>query len=480
MEVAIKVKGVTRRWVINLIVILACVVTVLVITLSAVISNYYNDRVADYLNSVAVSFDRLSVTDSAGFAAEARLMAEQFPMKNSVEVQIIDGSGTIILSTSGFYTDEKPGEDYEQALRSSSNTANTVTVNDHNERVMSSCYILTDYNSNKVGAVRCLASMERIDRQVLIITSSVAFVGLMIILLEAFSGVFFIKSIVKPVREVSTIARKIATGDLKARIDVRDNNEVGELCDTINYMAGELEEAERLKNEFISSVSHELRTPLTAIKGWGETIQSAGPSDKELVDRGVGVIISETERLSGLVEELLDFSRMQSGRMSYRMERTDLFAELSEAVYMYQHAAAKNGITLNYAEPMVTPTVIGDAGRLKQVFINVIDNAIKYSNSGDTVTVSAEVFVSTARITVADTGIGIPDKDIEHVTEKFYKANTTVRGSGIGLAVVSEIVHFHGGELEITSEENVGTTVMITLPIETQLPHDTVAADSIS
>lgn len=470
MDVAIKVKGVTRRWIVNFIILFACVVMVLVVTLGIGVSDYYYNRVDDYIESVATSFDKLSAADAVTFNDQARMMAEQFPLRDNVEVQIIDSTGKIIVSTSGFdISGQKPDKDYDNALKSTSNTASAVYENDHGERVMACCYVLTDYSSNRLGAVRCLASMDGVDRQIFILICGIVLVGAAIIVLEAVSGVIFIRSILRPVGEVSTIARKIASGDLKARIDVHDgNDEMGQLCDAINYMAGELEESERLKNEFISSVSHELRTPLTAIKGWGETIKSAAPADKELLDKGVGVIISETERLSGLVEELLDFSRIQSGHMSYKVERVDIFAELSEAVYMYASQAAHSGIELKYTEPYAAPIVAGDSGRLKQVFINIIDNAVKYSEAGGTVRVLTEVTDGQATITVADNGIGIPDKDLAYVKDKFYKANQTVRGSGIGLAVVDEIVRHHKGKFDIFSTEGEGTTVVITLPTEVQ------------
>ena len=134
-------------------------------------------------------------------------------------------------------------------------------------------------------------------------------------------------------REINSTAKRIAQGDFDARIQKKHNDEIGELCDTINEMAVELGNSQQMKNDFISSVSHELRTPLTAIKGWAETMQS-GEIDRGTFDKGMGVIIRESERLSGIVEELLDFSRMQSGRMTLMMDRIDILAELGEALYV--------------------------------------------------------------------------------------------------------------------------------------------------
>ena len=282
------------------------------------------------------------------------------------------------------------------------------------------------------------------------------------------SGLFFVKSIVRPVRAASKTARRIASGDFKTRIERVSNDELGELCQSINFMADELENTEKMKNEFISSVSHELRTPLTAIKGWAETLLDTDNYDAATLKKGMRVISAETERLSGMVEELLDFSRIQNGRFSLVFQKMDLLAELGEAVLMYTEKARREDIQIIYNEPEMLPIIYGDKNRLRQVFINVIDNAIKYSDPGDTVKIDAFRQGDNIVITVADTGCGISPEDLPKIKTKFFKANQTRRGSGIGLAVASEIIQMHNGAIDIESTLNVGTTVLIHLPIQRQ------------
>ena len=262
-------------------------------------------------------------------------------------------------------------------------------------------------------------------------------------------------------------------GDFNSRIEIKKNDEIGELCDTINYMASELSEAENLKNDFISSVSHELRTPLTAIKGWGETAKMSLGTDEALVKRGLDVVLSEADRLSGLVEELLDFSRMETGRLSVVSQPLNISELLGESVDMYIELARKQGIELIFTRPAEDITVLGDPNRLKQVFINIIDNAVKYTENGGQVLVDQTAEEGCVRITVKDTGVGIPAQDIDRVKEKFYKANKTVRGSGIGLAVADEIIKQHKGLLFIESTEGAGTTVTIVLPLYEPEPQKT-------
>ena len=258
---------------------------------------------------------------------------------------------------------------------------------------------------------------------------------------------------------------QIAGGDFDARIDNKYKDEMGDLCDIINYMADELSQSENMKNEFISSVSHELRTPLTAIRGWGETLADDVNCDKNMRKKGLKVIISETERLSSIVEDLLDFSKIQSGRFSIKQEKMDILAELEEALLTFSERAQRENITLEYNEPVLLSPVLGDRNRIRQVFVNVLDNAIKYSEPDTTVKINAFEEYGFVSISVEDQGCGIAAEDLPKIKKKFYKANHSRRGSGIGLAVVDEIVSMLGGSLDIKSELGVGTCVTVSFPI---------------
>ena len=476
MDISIKVRGATRNWVLNVLLLLTAIILALVIIIIASVHNNYYDSVSSYINSIAGSFDRLAVCDSSVYYEEARSLSTQFTLKNQVEVQILDTAGTVIVSTSGFLPpeDEKM-PDYEKAVAHGI-SGEWTGYNSGDEHVMASTYILADYGNGSNGAVRCVVSLQRLDRHILFINLIIISFAVILVLVAAFSGIFFVRSIIKPISEISNVARKIALGDFKARLKIQEpNSEIGELCDTINYMASELESTDKMKNEFISSVSHELRTPLTAIRGWGETISDSNV-DRELAMKGVSVILNETTRLSGLVEELLDFSRIQTGKMSYKNEKIDIIAEVGEAVYAYQQIASKNDIQLLYNEPESVSAVMGDPDRLEQVFINVIDNAIKYTSSGGTITVDVEEVEGCVRIGIADTGAGIPADKIDRIKEKFFKANNTVRGSGIGLAVADEIIKHHNGLLLIDSTEGVGTTVTVVLPTVKKVQTESISS----
>ena len=464
-------KGITRRWLVNSMGVIIAALAVFWIAFALIIHNYYYNNITQYLRSVTKinNSSLLGALEQNGtdYTTISKQFVDGFLDKDKMEMLVLDRSGRVLFSSSDFgESGADVPQDFIRARASSGNIGVWSGLNRQTgEKVMAVTGILRDPASHQIlGATRYVVSLSKADGQIAMFVLFSGIVGLGILLFVVLSGSYFINSIVIPVREVSAIARRIASGDFNARIEKKYDDEIGELCDTINYMAGELATTDRMKNDFISSVSHELRTPLTAIRGWGETILSSGPSDREMFRKGMGVIIEETGRLSSMVEELLDFSRMQNGRFRLVMDKIDVLAELGEAVLMFSDRAHREGLTFIYNEPESLPPVMGDKSRLRQVFVNILDNAFKYSDPGGIVAVSTVNNQSHIKIIVSDTGCGIPKADLPRVKVKFFKGNSTRRGSGIGLAVADEIICLHGGTLEIASEEGKGTTVTIILP----------------
>lgn len=465
--------GITKRWFLNI----ASVVVLILLTVSFALllsmrSYYYsvaNLALDSYsAQELSASFSLYGDAATDGFRTAGRNFVENFPDKDSMAVWIIDSSGNVILSSSGF---EIKGRvtmpDYEEAMNGTNNAKWRGNL-PSGEKIIAKTCVYNYPDGTHAGAVRFMISLEQIESQLVRLTVTVSIVAIALFALLMISGSIFIRSIVNPVKTVGETAKKIAGGDLEARIDHYPyNDEIGELCTTINDMATKLSVTDKMKNDFISTVSHELRTPLTAIKGWGETLLQIGDTDPAMTQRGMSVIISEATRLNEMVEELLDFSRMSSGRMTLNFEKIDVLAELDEVLFSFRERTVKEGVEIIYNVPHVPAPARADASRLKQVFINILDNALKYSKSGGKIIVIADMpNPATLVVTFSDTGIGISPEDLPHVKEKFYKVDSTIRGSGIGLAVVDEIIRLHKGELEISSVLNEGTTVKITLPLE--------------
>ncbi len=478
MDFEIRFKSISSKWYLRVLLPITVVIIAAGIFASTFVRSYYISQVQNTAEEYASGFLVLAGTDSEFFYSSAKEYCEQFEYKDKVEVMVIDNTGHIIVSTSGFTRDGLKMPDYFAAMSGSSGTATWAGKSSAGESVLAGTTVLRDYGSGSNGAVRYVVSMKYCYNH---IRNIIFFISLLCLSVIAFcftAGMFFINSIIRPVRAVSVAARKIAAGDYKEQLPIGRSDEIGELCDSINYMEAELKNSEKLKNDFISSVSHELRTPLTAIRGWAETAKMSVGNDDELVERGLDVVLSESGRLAELVEDLLDFSRMQVGRFNFNMQPMSVCDVLSQAVDMYIELAAKQEIEVIFNKPKEDAIVNADKNRIKQVFVNIIDNAVKYTGEKGQVLIQQLMDDGCVRIVVKDTGVGIPAADLDHVKEKFYKANKEVRGSGIGLAVADEIIKEHKGLLFIESTEGLGTTVTVVLPVV--INEEPPQADAIS
>ena len=467
--------GITRRWLRG-----SLLITVLLVLLAELMFFYNYSR--SYYNSVQQTMYRrfssvsgqlkVYTGDTVRSAAAARSLAlrrmvEQFGDKDKYEFMLLDSYGGVIASSSG--TDAEGivnNRDFELAQDSSDGLGVAVYRTESGELVMAGCY-LVPYASEDVAALRFVTSMTLVERQLKNALLASLVVVAAILIFSVMSGLYFVRSIVVPLGQVERTAASIARGELDVRLPVNGDarDEVDRLRGTINQMAEGLEETERMKNEFISSVSHELRTPLTSIRGWVETLCNLDDPTDQNYRKGLEIINNETGRLYNMVEELLDFSRLQNGRLRMECRPLDLVAELTDVVLFCEARIQREGLILSYTEPEEMIPVYADPDRLRQVFINILDNAIKYSAPGGRITVKLWAGEYKAFVEVLDQGRGIPPEDLENVKTKFYKGSNSVRGSGIGLALVDSIMTALDGTLDIKSTLGRGTVVTLGLPL---------------
>ncbi len=320
------------------------------------------------------------------------------------------------------------------------------------------------YQGSSIGIIRFISSLKETNSIIAEITRFLIWMGLLVVFIAGIISIFLANSIVKPLKQITDVAEKLADGQFKTRSEVKVNDEIGRLSQTLNYMADEILRKEQLKNDFISNVSHELRTPLTSIKGWAVTLKSV--QDKDLLEDGLDIIEKESDRLSLMVEELLDFSRFTSGRISLEKEEFDIRSTLEMISKQLSPRAKNSGIEFvtNIDESLKTLT--GDENRIKQVFINILDNAIKFTDEGGRVQFNGLRIENDLIVEITDTGAGISEADLPYVTEKFYKGKNSKSHSGIGLSISDEIIKLHGGSMTIESEEGRGTRVVVKLPLE--------------
>ena len=465
-----KVKGIRKRWMLNSISAVLLIVLFAVAAFSAALTSYFYSTMSIGLNSRITSalpyFS--SVKSRSEYYQSASNYVQNFTEKNRLELQIINPSGSIYESTndltiSGSYpnTPDVTGAIEERKQSSWSGTA-PVT----GERIMSVSAPIVSRNGTLIGVIRMVTSLSRADIQVVKIVAAALAVGATIVLLVYFSNLYFVRSIVEPVTAVTDTAKRIAAGSYGIQMEKKYDDEVGDLIDAVNDMSMKIKQSEKMKSEFISSVSHELRTPLTAINGWAETIMNGEVRDASDVKKGMGIIVSEARRLTNMVEELLEFSRIEDGRFTLSVEPMDIKAELEDAVYTYTEFFRREGITLTHTDcEEEFPPIPGDPERMRQVFCNLLDNAAKHGGSGKRIDTAIRREGDAAVITIRDYGPGIPEEELPHVKYKFYKGSSKARGSGIGLAVCEEIVTRHNGRLDIGNAEGGGCIVTIRLPI---------------
>ena len=463
--------GITRRWLRG-----SLLITVLLVLLAEAMFLYSYTR--SYYNSVQQTMYRrfssvsgqlkMYTGDTAQSTAATRSVAlrrmvEQFADKDKYEFMLLDSYGGVIASSSGTNAEGiVTNNDFELAQDASDGLGVAVYRTQSGELVMAGCY-LVPYAAEDVAAMRLVTSLALIEAQIKnAILASLVIVAV-ILAFTVMSGLYFIRSIVVPLGQVERTAAGIARGELDVRLPVTD--EVDRLRGTINQMAEGLEETEKMKNEFISSVSHELRTPLTSIRGWVETLRTLDDPTDENYRKGLEIINNETGRLYNMVEELLDFSRLQNGRIRMDCRPLDLVAELTDAVLFCEARIQREGLVLSYSEPEEMIPVYADPDRLRQVFINILDNAIKYSAPGGRITVKLWAGEYKAFVEILDQGRGIPPEDLENVKTKFYKGSNSVRGSGIGLALVDSIMTALDGTMDIKSTLGQGTVVTLGLPL---------------
>ena len=404
---------------------------------------------------------------AANRSVALRRMVEQFADKDKYEFMLLDGYGGVIASSSGTGADGiVVQDDFNKAQDAPDGVGVAIYRTASGETVMAVCS-LVPYAAEDVAAMRLVTSLTLVQAQL----KSVFIVSLIVVAailgFTVASGLYFVRGIVVPLGQVERIAASIARGELDVRLPVTgdERDEVDRLRGTINQMAEGLEETEKMKNEFISSVSHELRTPLTSIRGWVETLRTLDDPTDENYRKGLEIINNETARLYNMVEELLDFSRLQNGRLKMECRPLDLVAELTDAVLFCEARIQREGLLLAYSEPEEMIPVYADPDRLRQVFINILDNAIKYSAPGGRITVKIWQGEYKAFIEIIDQGRGIPPEDLENVKTKFYKGSNAVRGSGIGLALVDSIMTALDGTMDIKSTLGRGTVVTLGLPL---------------
>ncbi len=388
----------------------------------------------------------------------------------SIMVRVLDVHGKIIYSTASFSKISVSDDSVQDPLKGCPWAGTVVNVHMQSIRLYST--MLTD-KQHVVGVVQVAQSLAKLDASLQNILIGLLIVTPFVLLLSAFGSYWLAGRAFIPIHRLALTAREIGAKDLSQRVPVpQPKDEVQELSVIFNQMIGRLEQAFAQQRRFVADASHELRTPVAVIRSMTELAVSQ-PSDAEDNLLVLHEVNAESERLARLISDRFALARADEGQIKLDSEpvRLDLLA--ADVVSSLELLADERNITLQ-AGDLTVATVLGDAARLIQIIMSLVDNALTYTNTGGNVTLSVKASTSDAYLIVRDTGIGIAKNDIEHIFERFYRADPArskaVGGSGLGLSIVDWLVHAHNGTVSVESEFGKGSTFTVTLPLVPQTP----------
>ena len=462
--------SIRNRWLINTVSVFCVLGLLCVILIGATVGVYYYSSMRSDLRARAGQASQFFTSyigqNYEDYYQSCVTYAKTFDMRNSLELQFINAEGVLVASSYGDWAGTSPRtSEIAEAMDSGAIRTFTGINPDTGERIIAvSCPMIYN-NGQVVGVLRYVTSTRLVDLQILQVAMMALGAFLVMLAIFLLTSGYFIRSIVTPVQEITEKAKRIANGSYGTQIRKKYNDEIGTLADTINEMSVKINQNEKMQAEFISSLSHELRTPLTAINGWSETLLDGDELDDE-ARRGVRIISREAKRLTEMVVDLLDFTRLQDGRMTLNVELSDIGADFEDTVYMYSARLGQEGIQLVYqGEDVEIPEIPCDHKRMRQVFLNILDNAAKHGGDGGKIVAERACDEEFVTFRIRDFGPGIPEEELPLVKKKFYKGSSKARGTGIGLAVSDEIVQLHGGTLELENAPGGGTMVTVRLPM---------------
>ena len=467
----LKVTGLRRRWLINTLCVVLPLAIVCVLAVTASFAAYYYSGMESdlrYRARTTTDFfaENMNVDYNAYYQSCVKY-AQTYEDRNSIELQFINAQGRLVASSYGPWAGDAPStSEIREAM--DTRTLRAFVGKDENtgEHIMAVSSPMVYSNGEVIGVLRFVTGTRVMHMQIAFIAMiALAFFTIFVLIIVLLTN-YYIHTVLVPVTDITEKAQRIATGSYGIQITAKYNDEIGILADTINEMSNKISQNEKVQTDFISSLSHELRTPLTAITGWTETLLSGENVDSE-TRRGMDIILRESKRLTEMVLGLLEFSRIEGDRMTLNMEVADIRAEFEDTVFMYGSRLRQQGITLNYIEnDQDIPEISCDTKRLRQVFLNILDNAAKHGGEGRTIDASITSTGKEVIIAIRDYGPGIPEDELPLVKKKFYKGSSKARGTGIGLAVCDEIVTMHNGSLDLANADGGGTRVFISLPVE--------------
>ena len=458
-----------KRWLINTVSMVCALGMVFALGITAYFAAwYYSDIRSDlrlHAQMTAEVFAQHREDDQRALYEVCTAYVGNFSRSEQLQLQFLDINGRVLAASEGALPEDVfMTTDIIDAVKTRGIGFFAGKDPISGERVMAASCPVVAADGAVIGVFRHMMPTGETNWKITVIGMVCIGFFLLILAVVLLLRGFYNRNVMLPITEITEKARRIANGSYGVQIQTRYADEVGELAETINELSAKISQNEKMQAEFISQLSHELRTPLTAINGWTETLLADENMDPD-TQQGMKIISREAKRLTEMVMDLLDFTRMQDGRMTLHVEQTDIRAEFEDTVFMYGSRLSQEGIVLDYIDTDEDiPEIPCDPQRLRQVFLNILDNAAKHGGEGKRIEAAMAYEGGAVVVRIRDFGPGIPEDEIPLVKKKFYKGSSKARGTGIGLAVCDEIVQMHGGELILDNAPGGGTIVTVKLP----------------
>lgn len=390
---------------------------------------------------------------------------DAFANNNNMSVELLDAKGNIVYKNAAGASGNVPMmrnsvryQAFEEVLAN-----NEVAVQLTHPR-FGTKFMLIGLPVNISGQIQGVLFINMplapVQDTVSILKKQLVYITLILLVVASVFSLFISKAFAKPILKIKRVSEKMAAGDFSARIELKNQDEIGQLAETINFMGQELSKIEQLRKDLIANVSHELRTPLSLIRGYAETIRDVSGNIPDKRERQLEVIIEEAERLSKIVDDMLNLSQMQAGYLKLNIATFSLNHLVNRIVEKYGILSEKAGVALRVKSDGEY-NVRADETRIEQVLYNLINNAFNHTNEGGSILVNMLDNDKFARIEIIDNGSGIPVEDINHIWDRYYKTDKTsgkrIAGTGLGLAIVKSILEAHNVLYGVESKEGAGT-----------------------
>ncbi len=385
----------------------------------------------------------------------------------------VDPQGKVVVHNDVSQVGQEGKDPVSSILISAKGLLRQEGINENNESILD-IGIPVIYKENKIGVARI-----RYDQKYLaeLIQTSLketmmrfATVSGIAIIVGLLGSILFARTMTKPISVLAEATRVVGKGELTHRISLNRSDEIGQLAHSFNDMTIKLQELDQLKDDFVSSVSHELRSPLTALKGFLQMFQMGiGGKLSDQHQENVKLMLECTDRLGRFVNNILDVAKLEAGMFDIKLEPVDIKAVANEITVLFQPQAQQEKVHIYLDAPAQCPWIVGDSDRLKQVFTNLINNALKFTPENGQIKVWVREEPNVVWMGITDTGAGIPKEAIGKLFNKFEQVKETKskskgKGTGLGLTIVKKIVEGCGGTIQVQSELNKGTTFYFSLP----------------